>query len=137
VKRWFLGIKSLRSLAENVQLEEILIRRRYVGQRFNSIPTLVRRNFCTLRVLGKLGISEAIESLDERMHLERLTLMTFDLVENGEMDSTSLSERTRMCLRRLAGLGATFDHLSFYAYSGFELTKNPVLFMLRKCNVSR
>lgn len=128
-------IKPMTFFAEKVYLEEIRIRRRYVGQQFPLLATLIKRHAPTLRTIGKLGLSEAIAAFDERIHLERLSLINFDLIRNGRMESEQLAESTRFALRRLAGLGATFDHLSYTTYSGFEITKHPALHMLKTCQV--
>jgi hypothetical protein len=120
---------------EKVCLEELYIRRRYVGQHFGALARLIRANAKTLKVIGKIGLGEAIEAFNEEIHLQRLSLISFDLVENGEMDSEELAQKTRFFLRRLGGLGATFEHLSYTTYSGFEITKMPALHMLRMCKV--
>ena len=46
------------------------------------------------------------------------------------MDSEDLAQKTRFFIRRLAGIGRTglqFDHLSYTAYSGFEITKVTII----------
>lgn len=68
--------------------------------------------------------------------MERCSLINFDLIENGEMESAELADETRSYIRRLSGLGCTFDHLSLTAYSGIQITKNPVLYFLKTCKVS-
>ncbi|KAH7678349.1 Protein Y44A6C.1, partial [Aphelenchoides avenae] len=119
----------------NVRLEVFKIRRRYVGQSFPVVSELINKNAETLRVLGKIGLSEAVASFSDVLHLERLSLMNFDLVEDGELDSAQLAEKTTACVRRLSGLGARFEHLSYTAYTGFDISKNPTLYMLKTCDV--
>lgn len=118
-----------------VHLEEIRVRRRYVGQQFPLLADLIRMHSESLRVIGKLGLSEAIQAFTDKIHLDRFSLINFDLIENGQMESEQLNENTRFGLRRLAGLGATFDHLSYTTYSGFEITKQPVVHLLKSCGV--
>jgi hypothetical protein len=47
--------------AGNVRLEVLKVRRRYVGTRFELLPDLIYANAESLRVLGKVGLSEAVE----------------------------------------------------------------------------
>lgn len=122
--------------AKNIHLEEINIRRRYVGQQFSSIIELIKLHSKTLCVLGKIGLSEAVLAFDENLHLERCSLINFDLIENGQMESADLTNNTRSCIRRLSGLGCTFNHLSLTAYSGIQISKNPELYFLKACKVS-
>jgi hypothetical protein len=121
--------------AENVQLEVLKIRRRYVGQSFPIIADLIYQHSKTLKIVGKIGLSEAVDSFNDKLHLERLSLMNFDLVENGELDSDVLNEQSKQHIRRLAGLGATFEHLSYTTYSGFDIAKSPNTVMLKNCGV--
>jgi hypothetical protein len=117
-------------------LEEIRLRRRYVGQQFGSkLVDLIKSQSHSLRVIGKLGLGEAIQAFDSSIHLDRFSMINFDLIQNGEMESEQLAEKTRFAMRRLGGLGATFDHFSYTTYSGFELTRNPAMHMLRMCGV--
>jgi len=120
---------------KKVELEEIRVRRRYVGQQFPMLVELIKNHSSSLRVIGKLGLGEAIHAFNDQIHLERFSLINFDLIENGEMESDMLAEKTRFAMRRLAGLGATFDHLSYTTFSGFDLTKNPAMHMLKMCEV--
>jgi hypothetical protein len=121
--------------AQNVRLEVLKIRRRYVGQSFPVLAELISQNAETLKVLGKVGLSEAVAGFTENLHLERLSLMNFDLVEDGELNCAGLMEKTRSCIRRLAGIGAKFDHLSYTCYTGFDMSKNPTHYMLKSCEV--
>jgi len=121
--------------AENVRLEVLKVRRRYVGQRFNLLPDLIFMNADSLKIITKIGLSEAVEAFNEKIRLDRLSLMNFDLIQDGELESQRLDEQTRDCIRRLGGLGATFSHLSYTSYSGFDISKNPTLFMLKQCEV--
>jgi hypothetical protein len=61
--------------------------------------------------------------------------MNFDLVTDSELESQTLDHKTRECIRRLAGLGAKFAHLSYTTYSGFNLSCKSTLFMLKQCQV--
>jgi len=121
---------------KNIRLEQLFIRRRYVGQRFTNLPALIRHHSSTLRMLGKIGISEALASFTPQLHLSRLSLINFDLIDDGQMESAELEEQTRFCWRRLGGLGATFTHLSYTTFSGFQLTRNPFIHTLRNCKVT-
>jgi len=120
---------------KKVQLEEIRVRRRYVGQQFPMLVELIKSQSANLRVIGKLGLGEAIHAFNDKIHLDRFSLINFDLIENGEMESEMLAEKTRFALRRLAGLGATFDHLSYTTFSGFDICRNPATYMLKMCEV--
>ncbi|KAI1732484.1 hypothetical protein Ddc_01351 [Ditylenchus destructor] len=120
---------------KKVQLEEIRVRRRYVGQQFPLLADLIRMHSESLRVVGKLGLSEALQAFNDKIHLDRFSLINFDLIQNGQMESEQLAESTRFGLRRLAGLGATFEHLSYSTYSGFEISKQPAIHLLKSCRV--
>ncbi|KAL3090741.1 hypothetical protein niasHT_022069 [Heterodera trifolii] len=119
-----------------VQLEELFVRRRYVGSKFSGLVPLIRSNAKTLKQIGKIGLGEAIKALSDEIHLERLSLINFDLVEQDQrLDSEELAQNSRFYIRRLAGIGTTFDHLSYTCFTGFEITKMPALNMLRQCKV--
>jgi hypothetical protein len=122
---------------EKVNLKELFVRRRYVGQHFSNVAKLITANANTLQIIGKIGLTEAIEGFNENIKLKRLSLINFDLVdkEHQDLDNAELALTSRFYIRRLAGLGACFDHLSYTCYSGFEITRMPVLFMLRVCKV--
>lgn len=47
---------------ERVHLEELFVRRRYVGIKFAGLAQLIRANVRTLREIGKIGLGEAIEA---------------------------------------------------------------------------
>lgn len=68
--------------------------------------------------------------------MDRCSLINFDLIENGQMESAELIDETNSCIRRLSGLGCTFDHLSLTAFSGIQISKNPILYFLQACKVS-
>lgn len=123
---------------QNVQMEELYVRRRYVGQRFPMLGQLIKANAKTLRLIGKIGLAEAIDGFNSDIHLARLSLINFDLVDKDqqELDSEELALQSRFYIRRLAGLGATFEHLSYTCFGGFEITKMPAMFMLRECKVT-
>lgn len=121
--------------APNVRLEVLKVRRKYVGTRIGLLPDLIFMNSETLRVVSKIGLSEAVEGFNDKIRLDRLSLMNFDLVTDGELESQILDQKTRECIRRLAGLGAKFSHLSYTTYSGFNLSCSATLFMLRRCEV--
>lgn len=55
--------------AGNVRLEVLKVRRRYVGSRFNLIPDLISMNSETLRVISKIGLSEAVDAFNEKVRL--------------------------------------------------------------------
>jgi hypothetical protein len=122
---------------DNVQLQELYVRRRYVGQQFPKLGALIQANAKTLRVIGKIGLGEAIAGFTDQLRLTRLSLINFDLVDKDqqELNSAELAQTSRFYIRRLAGLGATFDHLSYTCYGGFEITKMPAMHMLRECKV--
>jgi len=120
--------------AGNVRLEVLKVQRRYVGTRFNLIPDLICANAETLRVVQKIGLSEAVDAFSEKIRLDRLSLTNFDLVTD-ELESEVLDAKTRECIRRLSGLGATFKHLSYTTYSGFNLSCRATLYMLKACDV--
>lgn len=61
--------------------------------------------------------------------------MNFDLIDDGELESSTLAEKTRIHIRRLGGIGCKFQHLSYTTFSGFDLSKNPTLYMLKQCDV--
>uniref|UniRef100_A0AC34Q6H8 Uncharacterized protein n=1 Tax=Panagrolaimus sp. JU765 TaxID=591449 RepID=A0AC34Q6H8_9BILA len=65
---------------ENVSLEILKIRRRYIGETFPIISDLIYENSETLRIIGKIGLQEAVESFTDKIKLERLSLMNFDLI---------------------------------------------------------
>lgn len=121
----------------NVALKELYVRRRYVGQHFPKLADLIQANAKTLRIIGKIGLSEAIQGFNEHINLTRLSLINFDLVDKAqqELDSEELAQTSRFYIRRLAGLGATFEHLSYTCYGGFEITRMPAMKMLRECQV--
>jgi hypothetical protein len=121
--------------AGNVRLEVLKVRRRYVGTRFDLLADLISMNAESLRVISKIGLSEAVEGFNDKLKLDRLSLMNFDLITDGELESQVLDQKTRECIRRLAGLGAKFSHLSYSTYSGFNLSCSATLFMLRRCEV--
>jgi hypothetical protein len=121
--------------ANNVRLEHLKVHRRYVGCRMELLPDLIAMNSETLRVISKIGLSEAVEGFNEKINLERLSLMNFDLVTDSELESQTLDLNTRECIRRLAGSGSKFQHLSYTTYSGFNLSCKATLFMLKQCHV--
>jgi len=121
--------------AGNVRLERLQISRRYVGTKMELLADLIAMNAETLRFISKLGLSEAVEGFNEKISLERLGLMNFDLVTDSELESQVLDHQTRECIRRLAGLGAKFSHLSYTAFSGFNLSCKATAFMLKQCHV--
>jgi len=121
--------------AGNVRLERLQISRRYVGTKMELLSDLIAMNAETLRFISKLGLSEAVEGFNEKISLERLGLMNFDLVTDSELESQTLDHQTRECIRRLSGLGAKFSHLSYTTFSGFNLSCKATAFMLKQCNV--
>lgn len=120
---------------ENVQLEVLKIRRRYVGESFPIISDLIYEHASTLKFIGRIGLTEAVEGFTQKLHLERLSLMNFDLIDDGCMESPMLMEKTRYCMRKIADSGASFEHLSYTTYSGFEIGRQPTLQFLRNSEV--
>uniref|UniRef100_A0A7E5A070 RNase III domain-containing protein n=2 Tax=Panagrellus redivivus TaxID=6233 RepID=A0A7E5A070_PANRE len=128
-------LEKFSSAQHNVQLEVLKIRRRYVGESYPIIADLIYDHAETLREVGRIGLNEAVEGFCDKLHLERLSLMNFDLIDDGDMESVMLQEKTRYCLRRLADSGATFEHLSYTTFTGFELNRHPALRLLKNGNV--
>ncbi|KAK6016628.1 hypothetical protein OSTOST_17887, partial [Ostertagia ostertagi] len=105
--------------AENVKLEVLHIKRRKGGQTIPKISDLIAANASTLRVVGRIGLSEA-GALNSSMHLERLSLMMFDLGFDAS--------QTAICSHflEIARSGATFRHLSYTSFVGFDPTDDVV-----------
>jgi hypothetical protein len=120
---------------ENVQLEVLKIRRRYIGESFPIISDLIYEHASTLKIVGRIGLTEAVEGFTQKLHLQRLSLMNFDLIDDATMDSPMLFEKTRYCMRKIADTGATFEHLSYTTYCGFEIARQPTLQFLRSAEV--
>jgi hypothetical protein len=120
---------------DNVQLQVLKIRRRYVGESFPIISDLIYEHASTLKILGRIGLTEAVEGFTQKLHLDRLSLMNFDLIDDGSMVSPMLLEKTRYCMKKIADTGATFEHLSYTSYSGFEIARQPTLQFLRSGEV--
>uniref|UniRef100_A0AC35UEF0 F-box domain-containing protein n=1 Tax=Rhabditophanes sp. KR3021 TaxID=114890 RepID=A0AC35UEF0_9BILA len=121
--------------SDKVCLEHLLVKRRYVGQQFGVIIKLIQKHNRTLKSIGRIGLSEAIECLNSETRLERLSLMNFDLMRAGVMESEELDEDTRQLIRVLARLGPKFNHLSYTTYSGFDLANSSSTLMLKSCGV--
>ena len=111
---------------ENVALEILRIRRRYVGECYPIIADLIYEHSETLRIVGKIGLTEAVESFSDKLHLERVSLMNFDLVEDGDMESSLLQDKTRYYMHKLSDSGATFQHLSYTTFAGFEFARSQL-----------
>ncbi|KAL3076905.1 hypothetical protein niasHT_039685 [Heterodera trifolii] len=121
-----------------VQLEEVFVRRRYVGSKFSGLVPLIRSNAKTLKQIGKIGLGEAIKALSDEIHLERLSLINFDLVEQDQrLDSEELAQNSRFYIRRLAGIGTTLTTCPTRVspVSRSPKCKMPALNMLRQCKV--
>ncbi|KAK6039358.1 hypothetical protein COOONC_23135 [Cooperia oncophora] len=105
--------------AENVKLEVLRLRRRKGGQAIPKISELIAANASTLRIVGRIGLSEA-GALNSSIHLERLSLMMFDL----GLDAS----QTAICdhFLEIARSGATFRHLSYTSFVGFDPTDDVV-----------
>jgi hypothetical protein len=54
---------------QNVRLEVLKVRRRYVGTRFNLLPDLIMQNAESLRVISKIGLSEAVDGFNDKVCL--------------------------------------------------------------------
>lgn len=55
------------TFSENVKLEVLKIRRRYVGQSYPIIADLIYQHSKTLKIVGKIGLSEAVDSFNDRV----------------------------------------------------------------------
>jgi hypothetical protein len=60
--------------------------------------------------------------------------MNFDCVTD-ELENPVVDAKTRDCIRRLSGLGAKFQHLSYTTYSGFNLNCRLILYFLKQAEV--
>ncbi|KAJ1355574.1 hypothetical protein KIN20_013029 [Parelaphostrongylus tenuis] len=115
--------------ADNVKLEVLRIRRRKGGQTFQKVSELVMANLKTLRIVGRIGLTEALV-LDSSVHLERLSLMMFDL--GLEVSQSMICDH----LLRIASSGATFKHLSYTGFIGLDPTNDVVQSFLDRCGVN-
>ncbi|KAK6016632.1 hypothetical protein OSTOST_17881 [Ostertagia ostertagi] len=90
--------------------------------------SMIAANASTLRVVGRIGLSEA-GALNSSMHLERLSLMMFDLGFDAS--------QTAICSHflEIARSGATFRHLSYTSFVGFDPTDDVVQTFLDRCQV--
>uniref|UniRef100_A0A183F898 Radical SAM protein n=1 Tax=Heligmosomoides polygyrus TaxID=6339 RepID=A0A183F898_HELPZ len=115
-------------VAENVKLEVLRVKRRKGGQTIPKVSELIVANATTLRVIGRVGLSEALV-LNSTMHLERLSLMTFDLGFDASL--SSIYDH----LLEIARSGVTFKHLSYTSFVGFDPTDDVVQTFLDRCQV--
>ncbi|RCN34517.1 hypothetical protein ANCCAN_19640 [Ancylostoma caninum] len=115
--------------AENVKLEVLRLKRLKGGQTIPKICELILANAKTLRVVGRIGLSEAL-ALDSTIHLERLSLMTFDL--GFETSMSTICDH----MLDIARSGATFKHLSYTSFIGFDPTDDVVQTFLDRCQVT-
>ncbi|KAL3081093.1 hypothetical protein niasHT_037561 [Heterodera trifolii] len=86
--------------------------------------------------------SKAIKSISNfrkaHIHLEHLSLIHFDLVEQDQrLDSEELAQNSRFYIRRLAGIGTTLTTCPTRVspVSRSPKCKMPALNMLRQCKV--
>ncbi|WKY13552.1 hypothetical protein Q1695_004414 [Nippostrongylus brasiliensis] len=114
--------------ADNVKLEVLRIKRLKGGQTLPKISELITANASTLRIIGRIGLSEALV-LDSSMHLERLSLMMFDL--GFDASQTAICEH----MLAIARSGVTFRHLSYTSFVGFDPTDDIVQTFLDRCQV--
>ncbi|KAK0411724.1 hypothetical protein QR680_005808 [Steinernema hermaphroditum] len=121
--------------AENVRLRELHMHRSYTSRSFLIISKLIEKNAASLKVIGKIGLSEACACMDSRINLERFSLHNFDLVKHGALESDALSAETTLCIEKLGSSGAVFKHLSYTTHSGFDLSKSVTTSMLVACKV--
>ncbi|ETN72199.1 hypothetical protein NECAME_13946 [Necator americanus] len=105
--------------AENVKLEVMRLKRLKGGQTIPKISELIMANVKTLRVVGRVGLSEMV-ALKSPIHLERLSLMTFDL--GFEASQSTICD----CMLDIAKSGSTFRHLSYTSFIGFDPTDDVV-----------
>ncbi|KAK6753288.1 hypothetical protein RB195_012717 [Necator americanus] len=114
--------------AENVKLEVMRLKRLKGGQTIPKISELIMANVKTLRVVGRVGLSEMV-ALKSPIHLERLSLMTFDL--GFEASQSTICD----CMLDIAKSGSTFRHLSYTSFIGFDPTDDVVQTFLDRCEV--
>uniref|UniRef100_A0A1I7XLV5 F-box domain-containing protein n=1 Tax=Heterorhabditis bacteriophora TaxID=37862 RepID=A0A1I7XLV5_HETBA len=135
VKRLSINIEDQDLTNLNMLLDEIIkaghpsSQKGKGGQSIPKVAEVIRKNAKTLRVVGRIGLSEAAESFDKQIRLERLSLMTFDL----GLDASS----SRICdqLLEIAKSGATFYHLSYTSFVGFDPTDDIIQNFLDRCEV--
>ncbi|CEF62104.1 Hypothetical protein SRAE_1000037800 [Strongyloides ratti] len=116
-------------------LTHLLIRRRYCGQKLPIIVNLIKKHKKTLKQIKRIGLSEAVECFNEDINLTSVSIMNFDIVNNGNLEGDELNDRSSQMMFQLGESGATFSHLSYTTYTGFDLTNTSILTMLKKCRV--
>ncbi|GMT09080.1 hypothetical protein PFISCL1PPCAC_28352 [Pristionchus fissidentatus] len=115
--------------AENVKLEVLQCTRRHAVI-IPQLIDLIKANASSLRIIGRIGVVEAARSFSDKMHLDRLSMMTFDM---GFDDTNSSDIKDEM--RTVMSSGATFEHLSYTSFAGFDPTEERMQVFLKKCGV--
>uniref|UniRef100_A0A0N4ZQW4 F-box domain-containing protein n=1 Tax=Parastrongyloides trichosuri TaxID=131310 RepID=A0A0N4ZQW4_PARTI len=116
-------------------LTHLNIRRRYCGQKLPLVVKLIQKNDKTLKEVKRIGLSEAVECFNENINLDSLSIMNFDMVNNGDFEGDELNDRSREIMIKLGESGATFSHLSYTTYTGFDLSNPSIITMLKSCCV--
>ncbi|KJH51486.1 hypothetical protein DICVIV_02319 [Dictyocaulus viviparus] len=114
--------------ADNVKLKVLRIKRRKGGQTIQKIIKLIEANVDTLQIVGRIGLTEAL-ALNSSVHLERLSLMMFDL--GFEVAESAIFDH----LLKIASSGTTFRHLSYTGFIGLDPTNDVVQNFLDSCKV--
>ncbi|GMR58618.1 hypothetical protein PMAYCL1PPCAC_28813 [Pristionchus mayeri] len=115
--------------APNVRLEVLQCKRTEGGKTIPQLIDLIKANASTLRILGRVGVAEAARSFSNEIHLERLSIMTFDLSFSA-VDYDIKDE-----LAMVQSSGAKFDHLSYTSFAGFDPTDDRMQEFLKLCGV--
>uniref|UniRef100_A0A9J2QAX5 F-box domain-containing protein n=1 Tax=Ascaris lumbricoides TaxID=6252 RepID=A0A9J2QAX5_ASCLU len=116
--------------SDKVQLETIRVNGRRGGLRVERIGRLLNKCACTLRIAGKIGISEFEEALRQRptLDLERLSLNNYDLFEESAGMSRMGTEMAA-AFSRISATRSSFSlrvrHLSLSAVGGFNAAIHP------------
>uniref|UniRef100_A0A0K0DKD7 DDE Tnp4 domain-containing protein n=1 Tax=Angiostrongylus cantonensis TaxID=6313 RepID=A0A0K0DKD7_ANGCA len=84
-----------------------------------EVSELIKANLKTLRIVGRIGLTEALV-LNSSVHLERLSLMMFDL--GFEVSQSTIDDH----LLKITTGGATFQHLSYTGFIGLDPTSDIV-----------
>uniref|UniRef100_A0A915C2L0 F-box domain-containing protein n=1 Tax=Parascaris univalens TaxID=6257 RepID=A0A915C2L0_PARUN len=116
--------------SDKVQLETIRVNGRRGGLRVERIGRLLNKCACTLRVVGKIGISEFEEALRQgpTLDLERLSLNNYDLFDESAGMSRMGTEMAA-AFSRISATRSSFSlhvrHLSLSAVGGFNAAIQP------------
>ncbi|GMS79674.1 hypothetical protein PENTCL1PPCAC_1849, partial [Pristionchus entomophagus] len=115
--------------APNVRLQILQCKRSQGGKPIAPLVDLIKANTTTLRILGRVGVSEAARSFSDKIQLERLSLMTLDM----SMDVSAYEIKD--ALRTVQSSGAKFVHLSYTSFAGFDPTDERMQEFLTTCGV--